>query len=79
MSAITALPDTSQLRAHPPVPLLEAADLVRVDDGDAYVKTGSATWTRLPVSPTNGLPAPTPGAVLDARSRAAVAPWFRRG
>src|SRR5262245_5507746 len=31
-----------------PVPLLEAAGLVRVVDGDAYLETAAATWTRLP-------------------------------
>src|SRR5262245_37086404 len=66
-----------------PVPLLEAAGLVRVVDGDAYLETAPGTWIRLP----GVADAPPPRA--DAWRRAAdfwspdpappgPTPWFRR-
>ena len=66
-----------------PVPLLEAAGLLRIVDGDGYAEMAPGTWTRLP-----GV-ADAPPSRRDAWRRSAhwsqepdppprPTPWFRR-
>jgi len=66
-----------------PVPLLEAAGLVRVVEGDAYLETMPGTWTRLPG--VADAPPPRPDAwrrstfwSRDPDPPARPSPWFRR-